>query len=214
MSTLKTDDLINSLASQAGTANGPSPRKLHSALAGSALAGVIMAVMIILVLVGPRTDLIAMDTAPATFFKVIAMLAAGIAAFKTLRELAIAGGNAPSWLIFVPILVIIAVRIITDQSGGSWLGAAPLAAPICVGTIIVASLPALGLLMYFLRKGATVHPGKTGAFAGMLAGALAAMAYAIACRNDAGLFLLIWYPVAVGIVTALGAAIGRRVLAW
>lgn len=214
MNTLKTDDLISNLASQAGTANGPSPRKLHSALVGCVLAGVIMATMIILALVGPRADLIAMDTAPATFFKVIAMLAAGIAAFKTLRELAIAGGNVPSRLIFVPVLMIIAVRIITDQSGSSWLGAAPLAAPVCIATIIVASLPGLGLLMYFLRKGATVSPGKTGAYAGMLAGALAAMAYAIACRNDAGLFLLVWYPIAVGIVTALGAAIGRRVLAW
>jgi hypothetical protein len=46
------------------------------------------------------------------------------------------------------------------------------------------------------------------------AGALGATAYTIACVNDGRMFVAIWYPVAILIVASVGAAIGRRVLAW
>jgi hypothetical protein len=43
---------------------------------------------------------------------------------------------------------------------------------------------------------------------------LGAAAYSLGCLSDAGLFVAIWYPAAILIMTGLGAAIGRRVLAW
>jgi len=58
------------------------------------------------------------------------------------------------------------------------------------------------------------RPIVAGLAAGLFAGALGAAAYAPACKNDGGLFVAIWYSAAILIVAALGAAIGRRALAW
>jgi hypothetical protein len=65
-----------------------------------------------------------------------------------------------------------------------------------------------------LRTGASTRPTIAGATAGLLAGALGAAAYALACKNDGGLFVAIWYSASILIVAGLGAVFGRRALAW
>jgi hypothetical protein len=84
----------------------------------------------------------------------------------------------------------------------------------CVLTILMVSLLPLIVLLYAMRAGAPTRPAMAGAIAGILAGALGAGAYALACENDAGLFVALWYPLAISTTTLLGAAIGRRALAW
>jgi hypothetical protein len=79
---------------------------------------------------------------------------------------------------------------------------------------VLLSLPALALILGVLRTGAPTRPSVTGTAAGVMSGALGAAAYAVACKNDGGLFVAIWYSTAIVIVGALGAVIGRRVLSW
>jgi hypothetical protein len=86
--------------------------------------------------------------------------------------------------------------------------------PSCVLTIVAVSLPALLLLFVVVRTGASTQPVLAGTVTGLLAGALGALAYTIGCRNDGGLFVMIWYPLAIAIVAGIGAASGRRALAW
>ena len=50
--------------------------------------------------------------------------------------------------------------------------------------------------------------------AGLAAAGVGAALYAANCTDDSPLFVGIWYPLAVAIVAASGAAIGRRWLAW
>jgi len=75
-------------------------------------------------------------------------------------------------------------------------------------TILAASLPPLVVLLCVMRAGAPTRPALAGAIAGMLSGALGAGAYALACKNDAGLFVALWYPLAILALAALGAALG------
>ncbi|PSD28791.1 hypothetical protein C7E18_00315 [Stenotrophomonas maltophilia] len=53
-----------------------------------------------------------------------------------------------------------------------------------------------------------------GALCGLLAGALGALGYTVACVNDGAGFVTAWYSLAVLLIAALGSALGRRFLRW
>ncbi|AXO14321.1 NrsF family protein [Thalassospira indica] len=214
MKTAKTDLLINSLAKQAGQSAHLSPSRLGLLLVLGSVMSVGILFTAILLLLGARNDLTTALHEPATYFKLAAMLSlAVVTLYMTYRAISPDRQNA-SRILFSPTLAIILLWAATDQSNASWLGASEYAVISCVLTIIIASLLPLLIIFGLLRLGAPVAPTRVGAIVGMLAGALAATAYTITCRNDSGLFLLIWYPFAVAIVAAFGAAVGRRFLAW
>ena len=50
--------------------------------------------------------------------------------------------------------------------------------------------------------------------AGVLSGALAAMAYALTCPVDSAAFVATWYPLAIAACAALGALAGKLALRW
>ena len=102
-----------------------------------------------------------------------------------------------------------------DPSGLPIGGRTSVSVPICLGAIIVVSLPGLALILGVMHSlGAVTRPRLAGAVAGLLAGALGGMAYAFACRNDGGLFIAVWYGLAVASVAGAGALAGSRALAW
>jgi hypothetical protein len=114
----------------------------------------------------------------------------------------------------LPAVIVLVFRAVTDRSGLSAMGGSVSSTYGCVLIILGVSIPPLAILLRVLRIGAPTRPTQAGAVAGLLAGALGATAYALACRNDGGLYVAIWYPAGILTVAALGAAIGRRVLAW
>ena len=61
---------------------------------------------------------------------------------------------------------------------------------------------------------ATTRPVAAGAAAGLLAGALGALGYALACAELALPFVAAWYTLGVLMTAALGAALGPRLLRW
>ena len=209
-----TDRLVARLARDAGQPSGPVPQLLRRQLWGGAILGYAMALIVVLLIEGPRPDLPAALATPGIYFKWATM---GLLALYGLRYAVQASlpGQAPprAWL-FAAAAALTILRIATDSSGQSWLGVHTYSFAVCVATIVAASLLPLALLIVIARHGASTSPARSGAACGLLAGALGAAAWAWACRNDAGLFLLVWYPVALSIVTALGAAIGRRLMRW
>jgi hypothetical protein len=108
---------------------------------------------------------------------------------------------------------LLAFRGATDRYGLPVVGHPDVSAAVCVGTILMVSMPALWLILRVLQTGAAARPGIAGALVRLLSGALGAAAYTLGCTN-AGLFVAFWYSAAILIKTGLGAAIGRRVLAW
>ena len=80
-------------------------------------------------------------------------------------------------------------------------------------------IPALGviplLVMLLAAKvGAPTRPALTGLLAGLAAGGIAATFYAANCTDDSPLFVLTWYPLAIGALGLAGSAIGPLLLKW
>jgi hypothetical protein len=84
----------------------------------------------------------------------------------------------------------------------------------CLTLIPLLSIGPLACLLLALRKGASTRPGLAGAIAGLAASGIAATFYATNCTDDSPLFVVVWYPLAVGFVTLIGCLIGRRFLRW
>ena len=83
---------------------------------------------------------------------------------------------------------------------------------ICMTVIPLMSLPLLAAALIGLRHGAPTRPAVAGAIAGLLSAGLAATLYASHCTDDSPLFVATWYPIAIALVTAVGALVGSRVL--
>lgn len=90
--------------------------------------------------------------------------------------------------------------------GHSWAG--------CPFNVLVLSLPALAGALWALRGLAPTRPRLAGAAAGLLAGAVGALAYGFSCTELAPPFVAAWYTAGIGLVAALGSALGPRLLRW
>jgi len=210
----ETDRLIRHLAREAGTQRDRGAFSFDRMLFLVAALSLIVAVALTFLLFGIRADLLATMRSAPFQHKVACTLALACGGFLLVRDAARPGGTGRSLLVLLPGVVLLAFGGATDASGLSVMGQSGISVPICVGAIIVLSLPALAMTIGALRMGASTRPTVAGATAGLLAGALGAAAYTVACRNDGGLFVAIWYSAAILIVATLGAAIGRRALAW
>ena len=87
-------------------------------------------------------------------------------------------------------------------------------AAFCLRTIPMLALGPLLCLLYVLRRGAPTHPGRTGAWAGLAAGAIGATWYAAHCPDDSPLFVAVWYSLGMLMMTLAGYVSGRHLLRW
>lgn len=78
---------------------------------------------------------------------------------------------------------------------------------------LFAAIPFVALV-WTLRKGAPTDLRRTGAIAGLVAGALGATAYAFHCADDSLPFIAVWYGAMVALCSLIGALFGPRLLRW
>jgi hypothetical protein len=209
-----TDGMIHQLAGQAGTSRLSGARAFKLMLIVAALASLGLSIATVLLLVGTRPDFATAVYGAPFAYKVASMLALGLGGVLLASRAALPGSGGLTALALVPAVALLAFRAATDSSGLSFMGSSDISVLRCVMTILVVSLPPLVVLLGVMRAGAPTRPVLAGAITGMLSGALGAGAYALACKNDAGLFVALWYPLAILAMAALGGAIGRRALAW
>ena len=212
---MKTDDLIEVLVEDRGSPSMP-PR---TAVLWAVIAGALVAGVLFIVVLSYRPDI---DEAAETYrfqfnFVFTLTLAATAVALvlQVLRPEAVLGRSL--WLIaLAPALLIAAVLAeLIIMPSSTWL-------PRLIGTnarFCLTMIPLLSiapLLAFFaaLRKGAPANPGLAGALAGLGSGAIAATLYASHCTDDSPLFVIVWYPIAIGLVTLAGDLAGRRWLTW
>lgn len=212
---MKTSELIEAIAADAGTA----PKRLTPAMWAALAAAVIGAGAVFWALLGPRPDFwAALETVrfPLKFVLTVALaLAAGTLALRLARPGADAKAGRVALAAVAGLLAgAVAAELfaiprefwMTRLVGTNWL--------ICLVNIpILSSLPLAALLLAF-RRGAPGSPTGLGAAAGLLAGAIGATFYAAHCVDDSPLFLATWYTIGVALVTLAGAAIGDRLLRW
>jgi hypothetical protein len=84
----------------------------------------------------------------------------------------------------------------------------------CLVNIPMLSVPAFVAVFWVMKSLAPVRPAVAGAAAGLLAGAVSAVAYALHCPELAAPFIGLWYLLGMLIPAALGALIGQRLLRW
>jgi hypothetical protein len=212
--TAHTDGLIGGLARQAGSSRMAGPRAFQAILVVAALGSLGISVVLVLTLVGVRPDFAAAVHRAPFVYKIVSMLVLSLGGLVLASRAALPGSGRLTLAAFLPAVLVLAFRAATDHSGLSVMGNSDISVHACVLTILGVSALPLAILVGVLRIGAPTRPALAGAIAGSVSGALGAAAYALACKNDAGLFVAIWYPLAILVMAALGAAIGRRALAW
>ena len=211
---MKTDDLIGLLAEDA---------KLRTTLgrivAYALVAGIAISILVLVSTIGMRRDMPdAIETA-RVLFKIGTTLMLAIAASSLVFQAGrpAAGLKARARLLAVPLALVVAavtaelVMTPTDSWPTRMVGNY---AGFCMMFIPVLAVAPLVAFMIALRHGAPDDPGRSGAVAGLAAGAIAAAVYAWHCPDDSPLFVATWYTLAIAIVSAVGYFAGRRFLRW
>lgn len=212
---MRTSELIAALAAD------PIPEPIHMGrrLAAALAFGLVGALALYTLLLGPRPDFAeAVDTVRFDL-KLIDALALALLSLLLLVRLArpdAKPGALGLWL-FAPLVLLgfaVSVELAITPSGEwmkrlvgrNWM--------YCTTMIPMMAAPILLALIVGMRAGAPQHPAWTGALAGAAAAGIAAFLYSSQCPDDSPLFVATWYPLATLICASVGALAGRRLLAW
>jgi hypothetical protein len=212
---VKTGDLIRALAADSEVHPMPPGRALALAL----IPGVAIALGLHCAVLGLRPQLLALLGEPRLLFKLcLTFLLAALSGALISRIARPGAGIRRISLLLALVPALLAAGILAELvavPGAEWsrrlVGTNAIA---CLKSIpFLAAAPLVGVLLA-LRQGAPEHPALAGAAAGLFAGAIGAACYATHCPDDSPLFVAAWYTLAIGVVAAIGAAAGRRLLRW
>lgn len=81
---------------------------------------------------------------------------------------------------------------------------APRYGVICSISIIGLSMPIMAALGWLMRRAAPGYPRQSAAACGLAAGALGALVFALCCRFNDPLYIVVWYSLGVGTACAAG----------
>jgi hypothetical protein len=213
---MKTDDLVAALSTHIEPVNGRLvTRTVYIALA----AGTVVALGIMLVGFGVRSDLM---TARALMFLLLKLaFTVGIVGVASayLTRLARPGGERGTSSIsaampFAAIVLLSAISLGLAPSshwnrmvmGDEWLE--------CLLSIPIIAIVPFAVIVAAVRRAAPTNLVRTGAVAGLIAGGVSAMAYALHCTDDSLPFVAVWYGGTIVLCTLAGAALGPRLLRW
>lgn len=217
---MRTDELIDLLASDGGVArssgSGAAARMLGLAL----LFGAALSLCVLIATLGVRPDLGTALAVPVTWGKWGFALALLVVAFAMLQRLARPGPglsrrHAAALLLPIGALWLVGLSSYAGAPaearaallwGQSWQA--------CAALIALLALPVFGGLLLALRGLAPVRPAAAGACAGLVAGAVAVAVYALHCPESGWPFIAVWYVAGIALPTLAGALFGRRLLRW
>lgn len=210
---MRTDALIEKLAVEGGTKR----RRMGAVWLAAVGAAIALAATVFFMTLGPRPDF--MEAAGTIRFVAKFIYAGALAAtgVVVLRHLARPGqGIGLPVLLVAPAMLGLAVVLelaalppetwATTARGTNWA--------VCLTFIPLIGLGPLLALLAGLRAGAPTRPALSGAVAGLAAGGVAALFYAAHCTDDSPLFVAVWYTLAIIMLTAIGACLGRFALRW
>jgi hypothetical protein len=213
---MKTDALIASLAADTTPV---APHAVGRRLSLACLAGAIAALALLLVWLGPRPDIGRALLTASFWIKAIYTLTLTLGGALLTARLARPEGLVGSarWVIIGAIAVIVVLGLLTlildrpDQRatalmGHSWKQ--------CPWRITAFAAPVFGALVWALRHFAPTRLAVAGASAGLLAGAIGATIYGLACPETSPAFVAIWYSLGVAVCAGVGALMGRWLLRW
>jgi hypothetical protein len=213
---MKTDDLVAALSTNVEPiGRGLVGRTISIAVAG----GAVVALGLVFAVLGLRADL---TTTRATIFmllKIAFALAVTGVALRYLLRLARPGaerGISPLTIVvpFAAIALLGAISLGVAPSshwnrmilGDEWLE--------CLLSIPIIAIVPFAVIIFAVRRAAPTNLVRTGAVAGLIAGGVSAVAYALHCTDDSLPFVAVWFGGTIVLCTLAGAALGPRLLRW
>jgi len=209
--TMDTNQLIQSLVAD----NNHRARPVRSMLVTALMIAVPVSIVMFFTALGFRKDIATAFHNPFFDLKFIVTIAVAISAITTSIHLSRpeASLKGRKWLFLLPVALLafgiggemtLTQRLpwVTRLIGSN--------STVCLTAIPLLSLPILMAALVALRRGASSRPALSGAYAGLLSAGLAATLYASQCTDDSPWFVAMWYPLAIGLVAAIGALAGSR----
>ena len=148
--------------------------------------------------------------------KFIALATIGVAAFVLLARAAEPGRTLPGWILWCVLAALPTAGLVwafdlsRDMSLLAHVGN-PLGCALSIAGLAMAPLL---ILLTMLRSAAPTDPARAGGLAGLLAGSIAALGFALTCPMDVSPYVLVWYPATILVLGVLGSRLGRHLLVW
>jgi hypothetical protein len=213
---MKTDELLTILATGSGAVE---PNAVGRRYALSLGWGAFGATLLMAILLGVRPDIDAAARLPMFWIKLAFPASIAVASLVAASRLSRPGARLgkTGGAIVAPVLVI--------WLYAAWvlLGApAPERAELVLGRtwkfcllgISTLSVPVFAAALWAMKGLAPTRPALAGAVTGLLAGATAALVYALHCPEMEAPFLAVWYVAGMLIPAAAGGLLGPFVLRW
>jgi hypothetical protein len=213
---MKTDELVAALSRHVE----PVDRGVIRRTVGLALVtAIVLAIGFMGVWLGVRADFMTTRAAVFLIAKVVFASAVVFTASLYLLRLARPGGESRTvslWAI-VPFAAVILLAIVSLAFAphshwnnmildDEWLE--------CLLSIPIIAIVPFAVLVWAVRKAAPTDLVRTGAFTGLVAGGVSALAYALHCTGDSVPFVAVWYGGTIVLCTVAGAVLGPRLLRW
>jgi len=213
---MKTEQLIDLLSTNLEPVD---TQKVVRSLSIATVAGLVLASLICIVTLGMRPDLNNPGVLGFLFIKVGFAAVVSILGWRLLLKHTRPGGENHSRIFsagapFVALLALAALNLILVPAShwGQLLAGERLLQ--CVLSIPIMAVVPFAAIVWAVRNAAPTNLLRTGALAGLVAGGIGAMAYALHCPNDSLPFVAFWYGGAIVLCTLAGAALGPRLLRW
>jgi hypothetical protein len=211
---MNTHLLIEMLARGAG----PAPTAVVAKrLAPAAAVGLLCSGLLALLIIGPLPS--AVFLTPAPWIKLAYAVSLATAACWLLAKLArpVSHRARPVAAVLAVLAVMAVVGLIAVSTAPAELRAAALLGQtwwVCPWLLMLVSLPALLALLWALQGLAPTDLPSAGTAAGVLAGSLGAMGYALACPENSTTFVAVWYTLGIGLTALIGRWLMPRFLHW
>ena len=211
---MKTDDLIEMLARQAGAA----PRQpVVRTLAAALVAGALLSAALVGALKTPVPA--AFWLTPAPWIKLLYGAALAAAALWWVGRSARPGvAQRPAQIAVSVVLtamlslaVLVWIGTPAPERLATLVGTDPLG---CIRNVALSALPVAAALGIALRRLAPTQLRSAGAAAGLAAGAVGSAIYSLTCTETGIPFTAVWYTAGMVVVAGLGALLGPRLLRW
>jgi hypothetical protein len=214
---MKTDDLVDLLSRNIEAVDWRAlPRKLLLFAGLGALAALI-ALMLVL---GPRAEI---TNGRAWMFVAAKLIFAGAVlavALSYLVRIARPGGErrvsvAPIVVPFIVALIAAGLSFALapePERRAMFLGEHWRLCLVCIP--LNAIWPFAAIVLAMRQFAAPTNLSRAGALAGLAAGAISAVVYALHCTDDSLPFIALWYGLAIAGCALVGALLGHRLLRW
>ncbi|GGD75477.1 DUF1109 domain-containing protein [Caballeronia grimmiae] len=213
---MKTDDLIGLLSNQVTRVDrGAVARRFTKAL----LLGALGSVVLMSVAFGVRPDLSIVARTPVFWAKLAYPLVIAIGALTVVTRLGHPGARGgQAWLLVgLPFVAVwLAGAVVLEAAapgerlptllGHTWRT--------CPFNIVLLSAPTFPAVFWAMKSLAPTQPRRAGAVAGLLASAIATVAYCLHCPEMSPAFWSVWYAIGMILPAGIGAWLGPKLLRW